>query len=171
MEDDVFPDGWVRIRDLPKGSLLDKTINHVYRSWWWKARGDGVVDQAIWRAYTIEDAKEQYTTLYQQPMFRHDFTPSAGDVYLEYRPPPEISFRSKIANEFFLACGWLYGAQCHVIARYRNYITFLSLDLESEYQGHTTVGMTYAEIESIVRAMDAKFTDFLKSIPIATSTP
>ena len=171
VEDDAFLDGWVRIRDLPEGSLIDETINHVYRSWWWKTRGDGVVDQAVWRAYTIEDAKEQYTTLRQQSMFRPDFTPSPGDFYLEFKPPPEISFHSKIADEFFLACGWLYGAQCHIISRYRNYVTFLSLDLESEYQGYTTVGMTYAEIELIVRAMDTKFADFLEPVPIATSTP
>lgn len=171
VEDDALPKGWARIRDLPQGSLTDQTINHVYRSWWDETRGDGKGDQAIWRAYTIEDAKERYTELRQQSMFRADFTPSPGDLYVAFKSPPEIDFHSEIADEFFLACGWLYEAQCHVISRYRNYVTFLSLDLESEYQGNITVGLTYSEIELVMRAMDAKFVEFLRSFPLETSTP
>jgi len=169
VDDTAFPDGWVREREFP--DTPDPSINHVYRQWWWKARGDGASNQAIWRAYTIVDAKEQYTELRQQSMFRPDFTPSPGDLFIAFKSPPEISFRSEIADEFFLACGWLYEAQCHVISRYRNYVTFLSLDLESEYQGYTTVGMTYSEIESVVRAMDAKFVEFLSEYPLFISTP
>jgi len=171
VEDDALPNDWTRIRDLPQGSLTDQTINHVYRSWWGETRGDGKVDQAIWRAYTIEDAKAQYIELRQQSMFRPDFTPAPGDLYIAFKSPPEIGFHSEIADEFFLACGWLYEAQCHVISRYRNYVTFLSLDLESEYKGHTTVGLTYSEIELVVRAMDTKFAEFLSEYPLATPTP
>ncbi|NIX00489.1 MAG: hypothetical protein GWN13_20005, partial [Phycisphaerae bacterium] len=45
LEDDAFPEGWTRIRDLPKGSLTDPTINHVYRSWWWESNGSGQAEQ------------------------------------------------------------------------------------------------------------------------------
>jgi hypothetical protein len=169
VDDSAFPEGWVREREFP--DTPDPTINHVYRQWWWKARGDGAADQAIWRAYTIEDAKEQYTKLRQQSMFRPDFTPSPGDLYIAFKSPPEIDFHSENPDDFFMACGWLYEAQCHVISRYRNYFTFISLDLESESQGYTTVGMTYSEIESVVRAMDAKFAEFLRAFPQATAVP
>lgn len=172
VKDDTFPDGWVRIRDMPQGSLTDPTINHVYRSWWGETQGDGKVDQSIWRAYTIDDAEEQYAKLRQQSMFRPDFTPSPQDLYLEFKQPPEITFYSEIADEFFLACGWLYGAQCHVIARYRNYVTYMTLDLDGQsYNGYTTIGLTYPEMETILNAMDAKFAEFLNAFPLATSTP
>jgi len=161
VEDNAFPEGWVRAREFP--DTPDPTINHVYRRWWGKARGAGAADQAIWRAYTIEDAREKYTELRQQSMLLPDYTPSPWEFYVEFKPPPEIGFRSQIADEFYLACGWLYGAECHVIARYRNYVSFISLDLEAEYEGHTTVGLTYPEIETVVQAMDAKFAEALET--------
>jgi hypothetical protein len=150
VDDSAFPEGWVREREFPK--TPDPTINHVY----------GGTDQAIWRAYTIEDAKKRYTELRQQSMLLPNFTPSPWDFYIEFKPPPEIGFRSQIADEFYLACGWLYGAQCHVIARYRNYVTYTSLDLETEYEGRVSHGLTYPEIEAVVRAMDAKFAEAME---------
>jgi hypothetical protein len=160
--DDAFPEGWARIRDLPKGSLTDPTVNHVYRSWWNAAQGVGKTDQAIWRSYTIEDAIHQYTELRQQGMLLPNYTPSPWDFFVEFKPPPEIDFRSQIADQFYLACGWLYGAQCHVIARYHNYVTYASLDLEAEYEGHIDHGLTYPEVDTVVRAMDAKFAEALE---------
>jgi len=163
-DDSAFPEGWVREREFP--DTPDPTINHVYRSWWNKARGtSGGADQAIWRAYTIEDAQEKYDELRRQPMLLQSYTPSPWDVYVEFKPPPEIGFRSRIADESYLACGWLYGAECHVIARYRNYVTYMALNLEAEYAGHVTYGLTYPEIEAVVRAMDAKFAEALETLP------
>lgn len=165
VEDSAFPEGWAREREFPK--TLDPTINHVYRAWWGKAQGAGGADQAIWRAYTIEDAIKKYTELRQQSMLLPNYTPSPWDFYIEFKPPPEIGFRSQIADEFYLACGWLYGAQCHVIARYRNYVTYTSLDLEAEYEGHVSHGLTYPEIEAMIRAMDAKFAEALETFSTA----
>jgi len=167
VDDNAFPEGWARIRDLPKESLTDPTINHVYRSWWGQAQGEGKADQAIWRAYTIGDAVKKYTELRQQSLLLPNYTPSPWDFYIKFKPPPEINFRSQIADEFYLACGWLYGAQCHVIARYRNYVTYMSLDLEAEYEEHINHGLTYSEIEAVVRAMDTKFAEALEEF----STP
>jgi len=160
VEDNAFPEGWVREREFP--DTPDPTINHVYRQWWGKARGAGAAGQAIWRAYTIEDARKKYTELRQQSMLLPDYTPSPWDFYGEFKPPSEIGFRSQIADEFYLACGWLYGAQCHAIARYRNYVSYLSLDLEAEHEGYKMVGLTYTEIESVVRAMDIRFAEAME---------
>jgi hypothetical protein len=160
VDNHAFPEGWVREREFP--DTPDPTVNHVYRQWWGRARGDGAADQAIWRAYTIEDAQEKYSELRRQPMLLQSYTPSPWDVYVEFESPPEIDFQSQIADELYLACGWLYEAQCHVIARYRNYVTYIAVDLEAEYGGYRTVGLTYAEIEAVVEAMDAKFAEAME---------
>ncbi len=162
VEDNAFPEGWARMRDHPKGSLTDPTINHVYRSWWNAKQGHGKAEQAIWRAYTIEDARKKYIQLRRQSTLLPIYTPAPWEFYVEFKPPPEIGFRSQIADEFYLACGWRDVAKCYVIARYRNYVTYMVLMLEAEYAGHVSHGLTYPEIEAVVRAMDAKFAEAMK---------
>jgi len=160
VEDSAFPAGWARMRDLPQGSLTDPTINHVYRSWWGQAQGKGKAEQAIWRAYSIVDAEDKYTEL-RQSQFQPRVTPQY-DLFVEFAPPTEISFQSQVANEFYLACGWWGVAYCEVVARYRNYVVDMSFELEAEYDGDVTHGLTYPEIEVVVRAMDARFAEAME---------
>lgn len=157
--DNAFPDGWARIRDMPAGSLTDVTINHVYRSWWDQAEDCCLAEQGIWRARTVEDARDKYAELRQIPLFSVGYTPSPYDYYVEFTPPDEIDFQSHIADEYYLACGWAVWASCEVMARYRNYVVELRLDLEAQREGHTTQGLTYEEIEDVVAAMDARFAE------------
>ncbi len=160
VEDSAFPEGWVREREFP--DTPDPTINHVYRSWWNQARGtSGGADQAIWRAYTIADAQEKYEALRESQFYVH-FTPSPDEFFADFKPPSEIDFQSQVADEFYLACGWRIWAHCEVLARYRNYVVNMSLDLEAEYEGHVTYGLTYPEIEAVIRAMDAKFAEAME---------
>jgi hypothetical protein len=168
VEDDVFPRGWARIRDHPQDSLTDRTINHVYRSWWGKAEGTGKVEQTIWRAYTIASAQELYAELRQSQFYVHR-TPSPPDFFVAFEPPDEIDFQSQIADEFYLACGWRIWARCEVIARYCNYVVDMRLDQEAEHEEHVTHGLTYAEIEAVVRVMDAKFAEAMETF--STSPP
>jgi len=170
LDDGAFPEGWVRERDSPKDSLNDPTINHVYRSWWGQAKGHGGVEQSIWRAYKIADAEELYEDL-RGRQFLEGYTPPPDESYAEFRPPHEINFQSKIADEFYIACGWRAWGYCQVLARYRNYVTYMKLDLDGQYKGYTTIGLTYLEIETILNAMDAKFAEFLSAFPLATSSP
>lgn len=170
LEDDSFPEGWERIRDHPQGSLADPTINHVYRSWWGKAQGNGKADQAIWRATSIADSRPHYDEL-RGSQFEPSRPLASGTTYVPFEPPTAIDFQSKVADEFYLACGWWDWAYCEVIARYRNYVVEMSLDLEAEYEGYSTRGLTYADIETVVEAMDAKFAEFLNAFPLDTSSP
>lgn len=162
LEDDAFPEGWTRIRDHPAGSLTDPTINAVYRSWWWEARGSGKVEQTINRTYTSSAAADFYAELRQSQFFELR-TPSPPHFYVPFNPPEAISFQSQAADEFYLACGFMTGGYCTALARYRNYVVELRLDQESDYDGHITHGVTYEEIEEIVRAMDARFGEALKA--------
>jgi hypothetical protein len=169
VEDESFPEGWVCEREFP--DTPDPTINHVYRSWYDETEDWGKAEQAIWRAYTTEDAREKYAELRQMPQLLPHYTPGPYEFYAEFKPPPEIDFQSQIADEFYLACGRRNGFQCRVIARYRNYVSYMRLYLEIEYEGRTREGLTYQEIEVVVRAMDAKFADFLATHSLATPTP
>jgi len=170
LEENSFPEGWERIRDHPQGSLTDPTIGYVYRSWWGKAQGYGKTDQAIWRATSIADSKAHYDEL-RGSQFEPSHPLALGTVFVPFKPPTEIDFQSKVADEFYLACGWWDWAYCEVIGRYGNYVVEMGLDLEAEYEGHSTHGLTYAEIETVVEAMDTRFAEFLEAFPLSTSTP
>ena len=104
-------------------------------------------------------------------MLLTSYTPSPWDSYVAFEPPAEFSFQSRVADESYLACGWLRGAQCYVMVRYRNYVTYVILDLEGEYEGRVSRGLTYEEIEAVVEAMDAKFVAFLAGLSSMTPTP
>jgi hypothetical protein len=154
VDEEAFPDGWAMT--FPERITTDPTINSVAREWW-QVGTSRSVRQEISRAYTIADAQEGYTKLRGQ--FRPTRRLHPADFYMEFEPPEEINFQSQAADEFYLACGWWTWAYCRVIARYHNYTVEMHLDLEAEYEGHITQGLTFAEIETIVRAMDAKFAE------------
>ena len=155
VDDSVFPEGWRT--DFPEDTVTDPTINHIGRSW--GRRGiSGTVTQAIWRAYTVADAQRKYNEL-RTSQFHPKRTLPPYELFLEFEPPDEIDFQSQVADEFYLACGWWTSAYCEVVARYHNYVVDIRLDLEAEYAGHTSHGLTYAEIETVVTAMDTKFAE------------
>ncbi len=164
LEDDAFPEGWTRIRDWPVNSLTDVTINHVYRSWWGGEVSNWEVEQVIWRAYSIKDAEEYYAKRRQGQFAPPSGTLAPYDLYVEFVPPEEIAFKSQDADEFYLACGWWTWAYCEVVARYHNYVVEMQFDLEAEHEGEVSHGMTYAEIESIIRAMDAEFSEGMEEL-------
>jgi hypothetical protein len=164
-----FPSGWEKIRDS-KDILVDTSVNHVYRSWWWKSRGDGLVEQSIWRAINTTEAEEKYNDL-RQGSFLEKITPKPGEENEKYLVPDEITYRSEIANSFYYACGWKNGGECIVIAQYRNYVSYMRLSLNGQNQGYTTIGLSYQEIESLIQAMDEKFAEFLASHPLETPVP
>jgi len=169
LDEEALPEGWVRMRDGPENSSTDPTINHVYRSWWNQVGGAGTVTQAIWRSYSLREAEEWYAELRQKQF--QPARPSPYDIFVPFETPTEIRFQSEVADEFYLGCGWWGTAYCEVVARYRNYVADLKMDLEATCGEYTTHGLTYEEIEEIIRAMDARFTAFLVEHPLTTPTP
>jgi len=159
----AFPEGW--LVEFPEDTVTDPTVNYVYRSWGC-GHISGTVDQQIWRAYTTSEAKDKYTEL-RDSQFQPSRSLHPSTTFIEFEPPSEISFRSQIADEFYLACGWWDWAYCQVVARYRNYVVLMRLAREAECEGHVTHGLTYPEIETVVRAMDARFEQFFAGL----STP
>lgn len=157
-----LPEGWQVDLGFPEGRIMDPTINHVAREWWNPEKGSAGIMQSIWRAYAIEDAQEKYIELRQSPVLLSRFTPSPYDFYVEFRPPSEIGFQSQIADEFYIACGWIVWSYCEVVTRYRNYVVDMQLNLEAEHAEHVSHGLTYSEIDAVVEAMDARFAEAME---------
>ena len=156
VDESAFPEGW-QIGSV-RGAVMDPTVNHVAREW--EGGEYGLAFQSIWRAYTVADAEEKYDELLASQF--QPSRPSPYDIFVPFEPSTEIDFQSQTADEFYLACGWWGTAYCELIARYLNYVTEMRLDREAECDGHISYEMTYAEIETVVRAMDAKFAEVME---------
>ncbi|MCL4871885.1 MAG: hypothetical protein KJ063_23245 [Anaerolineae bacterium] len=50
------------------------------------------------------------------------------------------------------------------MSRYQNYVVFLRLDQQAEFEGHITNGLTPAEIEAVIWAMEAEFAEHLGTL-------
>jgi hypothetical protein len=160
VDESAFPEGWHI--DFPEDTILDPTVNHVGRSWG-RVGVSGTVTQGIWRAYTAADAEDKYAKL-RQSQFHPSRTLPSYELFVEFKPPEEVNFQSQTADEFYFACGWWTWAYCEVVARYRNYVVDLRLDREAEYEGHITTGLTYSEIEDLIRVMDATFAEAMEEL-------
>lgn len=158
VEDSAFPSGWqarleMEVDDYPRN-------NHVHRQF-----GSGtsaIVSQDIWRSYTIRDAKRKFNDLMESQFVpKRPLHPT--ELYLPFEPPSEISFQSQAADDFYLACGWWTIASCRLIGRYDNYVVFLHLDHERDYEGRHTDGLTFQQMEPIIEAMDTKIVEIIKT--------
>lgn len=165
VDDTVFSQDWTV--EFPKDTSTDPTTNHVWRTWGYMSGAK--VEQEIWRAYTISDAQIKYNEMQNQ---FHPSRPSESTaVFIEPKPPIEIGFQSQVADEMHLACGWAYTAYCVFVARYRNYVIDIRMDLQADHAEAHSDGLTYEEIEKIVVAIDAKFARFLITSRSPTLSP
>jgi hypothetical protein len=159
IDESAFPEGW-EVGSV-KGTTSDPTVNHVTREWGRKEI-PGTAFQSIWRAYTVADAERKYNEL-RASQFKPNRPLNPDTLYVAFEPPVEVNYQSQVADEFYLACGWWGVAYCEVVARYGNYVVELRLEREAEYEEHISYGLTYAEIETVVRVMDAKFAEAMES--------
>lgn len=155
IDESAFPEDWEI--SFPEKIVTDPTTNHVGRTW--ISPEGSIANQGIWRAYTIAAAKRRYAELVEN--FVHPpTTPLPEEDYVAFEPPNEIDFQSQTVDKFYFACGWRKTAHCVMIARYRNYVTLMSLDREVKLNEHHTTGLTDPEIEMVLRGMDTKFEQF-----------
>ncbi len=167
VDDSVFPKDWVVLS--PKDTKTDPITNHIGRRWGHISGAHA--EQVIWRAYTVSDAESRYAELLRQSHFQPSQDLFPNTVFVQFEPPTEISYQSQVADASYLACGWVRWAYCEVVARYRNYVVDMRMDLQADYKGNRSDGLTYEQIENIIIVMDAKFAEFLSAFPSATSTP
>jgi hypothetical protein len=99
----------------------------------------------------VEAAQTKFQT-YREVEFRELQSPNRT-----FRPPPEITYRSPIADEYYLGCGIDEVPACRAIMRYGNYFIYFYFDID-DGQGD---GLKMEEVEPILRAMDARVTSVL----------
>jgi hypothetical protein len=121
-------------------------------------RNFGIVDvaghviQDVFRFTTVEAAQAKFRT-YRETTFG--------------TPPSEITYRSPIADEYYLACGVDTVLGCHANIRYGNYFIYFYFDIDDGQRGE---GLRFHEVEPILRAMDAQATTVLR-IPVSATPP
>lgn len=170
LDETAFPPGWQVDFTSPDDALTDPKINHFATEWWNPSEGSAGIMQSIWRGYSISDAKEKYRELRQSSLLAGQLTPSSSDYYVEFVQPQEIHFISSIADDFYLACGWMNWAFCVFVSRYKNYVVYMQLDLETEYDGQVW-GLSYSEIEAAILKIDEKFASFFAILYPSDFTP
>ena len=144
---DVFPAGW----DGPSFSQDEESEVMSTRSFY-KPNEVGHAYQDIYRRSNDWSASDQYKTYLES-----DFKSLV--------PPAEIAFRSKIADEYYFACGVDLVTTCRMIARYHNYFVYFYFDLSTKEQPG---GLTYAQIEHVLEAFENRVTTLFRVQSTAT---
>ncbi len=93
-------------------------------------------------------------------------TPSARSPFSPFQPPPEISYRSPIADEQYLGCGVDVVPGCRAGLRYGQYFIYFYFDID----GGKGDGLQIEEVEPILRAMDER-ASLLLGIPLEAENP
>jgi len=94
--------------------------------------------------------------------------PVARTPFSPFQPPPEITYRSPIADEQYLGCGVDVVPRCRAGLRYGRYFVYFSFSLDSGYADGRKIhssGLNLEEIEPILRAMDERVS-LLLDIPL-----
>jgi len=94
----------------------------------------------------------------------------------EFLPPPEITYRSPIADEYYLGCGVDIVPGCIAIFRYGHYFIEFFFNVDKGYVDGVEIkgnGLKIEEVEPILRAMDERAAAVLGLRPRAepTKTP
>lgn len=80
--------------------------------------------------------------------------------------PGELTYRSPIADQYYVACGNEWGNEmCIMIAQYEEYFVLVTAHMSED-------GMTYADFERVLRAVDEKMSACLgKPLTPEASSP
>ena len=159
IEVNAFPENWTVDFSTPKDKQDDTTINHVGREW--GGPESGRAWQSIWRAYSISAAEELYKDLHVSQFIPKE-TLKPDTPFEKFSPPTEITFSSRMADEYYFACGVWRFPYWEAVARYRNYVTNVHLPLKTADERNG--GLTYDEMENVLRGMDQQFTEFFALI-------
>jgi hypothetical protein len=95
-----------------------------------------------------------------------------------FAPPPEIEYRSPIADEQYLGCGVDVVPACRAGLRYGSYFIYFYFDLNTRYYTYYLDddsikaemlhegGLSFAQVEAILRAMDEHYANLFEiSLP------
>lgn len=154
VDEAAFPSGWRA--HMYQETNVHPRANHVRRRFS-SPFLPGVVTQDVWRAYTIGDAERKFAEEAEGWCFVH------GGWYTRFPTtsfcfPPEITYRSKVADEWCLTCGMDVTLECHFAARYRNYVVRLRVPMSEKGYMY---GLTFNELDGLLEGIDAQFVQHL----------
>lgn len=110
----------------------------------------GIASHWVYQLVTAHDAAQVFAEQRRWQFYlRPTGNPNLGPPVGPWETPVELSYRSPIADQYYVACGphaWIY--MCKVIAQYEEYYVYL--------HAHMGGAMMYADFERVMRAADAK---------------
>jgi hypothetical protein len=157
LEPDELTPGWQTAFNFPEGWPSDPTVNHVGRELWSPDKGSAYIIHSVWRAFNSLDAAAKYSHLRREGVLSPSYQPSDWAIYVEFSPPGNEALGMRSADDWYAACGWSIWAFCVVIARYRNYVTYLELPLEADHGDEVSEGLSLLEMDRTLDALDSKF--------------
>jgi hypothetical protein len=153
-----FPAGWIADPCGPPQEGCERQYREMESYQFFGRIGiAGHVLQRVFRLPTVKAAEGKVRTWYEV-----DFKALA--------PPPQITYRSPIADEYYLGCGMDRGGPvCRAIFRYSNYFVYWFFIIDDG----SGEGLKLEEVEPILRAMDERAAAVLGLRPRAepTKTP
>ncbi len=160
LDERAFPQDW-RINPCAPDCGRDEGENQAARTFVHdNPTIPGHVLQDVFRLGSVEDAQAKFQT-YREVDFRKREPPQVPSTAL--LPPSEFSYRSLVADDFYLGCGVDIVPVCRVIARYRNYFVHLHIDVD---KGEAD-GLQIDEVEPVLHALD-KLVAARLGIPVPT---
>ena len=115
----------------------------------------GHVLQDVFYLGSEKAAQEKFHTYYEKDFGKSSVrSPSS-----EFTSPPEITYRSSIADEQYLGCGVDVVPACRAILRYDSYFVYFYFSLERGFADGAEIeadGLTLEQVETILRAMDER---------------
>lgn len=156
---DPFPKGWAMSQCYTSHCFSDtEALREFYLT-----GVPGHVNQYVFRLGSVESAQAKFK-LYRETDFKKKPPPQLPST--DFLPPSEVTYRSPIADEYYLGCGVDIVPACRAIFRYRNYLVEFYFDIDSGIGD----GLKIQQVEPILRAMDEKASAVL-GIPLPTRTP
>lgn len=119
----------------------------------------GIPGHVIQKVLYLGDEKESRAKFrtYRETSFGRSTSRSPST---EFVPPPEITYRSPIADEEYLGCGVDVVPACQALIRYGSYVVYFYFDLDQRMADGVMVetdgGLTIEQVEPILRAMDER---------------
>ncbi len=148
---DTFPKGW-EADPCDSTDRLCFSETHALRTFG-RVAIPGHVIQQVYRFNSIEAAQAKFHRVREA-----DFRPRQPPN-MQFAPPPEITYQSPIADEYYFGCGVDRVPACEAIFRYGNYYIEFYFDLD-EYRGYGLDvegdGLKLEQVEPILRAMDER---------------
>jgi len=134
----------------------------------------GIPGHVIQNVFHYSSERAAHTTFDRyKKMNLSEATPHARGPFSPFQPPPEINYRSPIADEQYLVCGVDVVPACVASLRYGQYFIHFYFSLESGYVDGRKIessGLKLEEIEPILRAMDERVS-LLLDIPLEVEDP